>query len=109
MQYDGSAPTIATRQLPRSGFVQEDLCGAQDYAESGEDLTWFSLIHQQHSCRLHVLALGIISALLGLLLQRKESHDAKQKTNLPSRRPRMDTGALGPLGETFAEHLVALS
>src|SRR6202166_1059320 len=28
MQYDGSAPTIATRQLPRSGFVQLRLCGA---------------------------------------------------------------------------------
>jgi hypothetical protein len=26
MQYDGLAPTIATRQLPRSGFVQWILC-----------------------------------------------------------------------------------
>ena len=26
MQYDESAPTIATRQLPRSGFVQRRLC-----------------------------------------------------------------------------------
>jgi len=26
MHYDGSAPTIATRQLPRSGFVQWTLC-----------------------------------------------------------------------------------
>ncbi len=34
MQYDGSAPTIATRQLPRSGFVLPQLCGAHDYAES---------------------------------------------------------------------------
>src|SRR3974390_1802774 len=33
MHYDGSAPTIATRQLPRSAFVQPQLCGAQDYAE----------------------------------------------------------------------------
>jgi transposase len=28
MQYDESVPTIATRQLPRSGFVQLRLCGA---------------------------------------------------------------------------------
>src|ERR1700682_2169927 len=28
MQDDGLAPTIATRQLPRSGFVQLRLCGA---------------------------------------------------------------------------------
>jgi hypothetical protein len=33
MQYDGSAPTIATRQLPRSGFVQGRLCRLPDYAE----------------------------------------------------------------------------
>ncbi len=32
----------------------------------------------------------------------------KQKPSLPSRRPRMDAGALGPLVETFAEQLVAL-
>jgi hypothetical protein len=30
MQYDGSAPTIATRQLPRSGFVQCALSRALD-------------------------------------------------------------------------------
>jgi hypothetical protein len=30
MQYDGSAPTIATRQLPRSGFVQCTLSRALD-------------------------------------------------------------------------------
>src|SRR6478736_7520355 len=33
MQYYGSAPTIATRQLPRSGFVQGTLCRAPDYAD----------------------------------------------------------------------------
>ena len=32
----------------------------------------------------------------------------KQKPSLPSRRPRMDAGALGPLVETFAEQLIAL-
>jgi hypothetical protein len=31
MQFDGSAPTIATRQLPRSGFVQGELCGVHGY------------------------------------------------------------------------------
>ena len=35
MHYDGSAPTIATRQLPRSGFVQSALCGAPHNAEIG--------------------------------------------------------------------------
>jgi hypothetical protein len=43
MQYDGSAPTIATRQLPRSGFVQVDLCGAQDYAELRPDRAGYFL------------------------------------------------------------------
>src|SRR3984893_16223082 len=33
MQYDRSAPTIATRQLPRSGFVQAGLCRPPNYAE----------------------------------------------------------------------------
>ena len=33
MHYDGSAPTIATRQLPRSGFVQGSLSGAHFYVE----------------------------------------------------------------------------
>ncbi len=36
MQYDGLAPTIATRQLPRSGFVQEVKCGVpKNVAQSG--------------------------------------------------------------------------
>src|ERR1700730_13866067 len=35
MQYDGLAPTIATRQLPRSGFVQSILCGAPHKADIG--------------------------------------------------------------------------
>ena len=35
MHYDGSAPTIATRQLPRSGFVQSALCSAPHNAEIG--------------------------------------------------------------------------
>ena len=35
MQYDGSAPTIATRQLPRSGFVQPQLCGAPHNVGNG--------------------------------------------------------------------------
>ena len=33
MQDDGVAPTIATRQLPRSGFVQGALCRVPDYAD----------------------------------------------------------------------------
>ena len=33
MQDDGVAPTIATRQLPRSGFVQGGLCRPPNYAE----------------------------------------------------------------------------
>jgi hypothetical protein len=31
MQYDGLGPTIATRQLPRSGFVHPHLCVGRDY------------------------------------------------------------------------------
>jgi len=33
MQDDGSAPTIATRQVPRSGFVQGALSGVGFYLE----------------------------------------------------------------------------
>ena len=35
MQDDGSAPTIAARRLPRSGFVQSILCGAPHNTEFG--------------------------------------------------------------------------
>src|SRR5215471_16898788 len=37
MHYDGSAPTIATRQLPRSGFVQFQMRGAGALPRRGSD------------------------------------------------------------------------
>jgi hypothetical protein len=37
MQYEGLAPTIATRQLPRSGFVQPKLCAGRRYVAELRD------------------------------------------------------------------------
>jgi len=41
MQDDGSAPMIATRQLPRSGFVQLRLCGAPHNRKQADTLAAF--------------------------------------------------------------------
>jgi len=45
MHYDGSAPTIATRQLPRSGFVQLRLCSAPHNRKGMNGLA--ALVHEQ--------------------------------------------------------------
>jgi hypothetical protein len=46
MQYDGSAPTIATRQLPRSGFVLCTLCQPRHNVHNERDV-WTSTFYHR--------------------------------------------------------------